>query len=398
MEDPSRQPLPRNVKLLGWISLLTDMASEMIYPLLPQFLITVLGGSRFHLGIIEGVADSTSSLLKLWSGAWSDRVRNRKGFVAFGYTLAGLVRPLIGLASTPWHLFVIRTTDRVGKGIRSSPRDALIADSTDPSIRGRAYGFHRAMDHLGAAIGPLIAVGFLLLFPGELRSLFLITLVPGLIVIGLAFVGVQDKPIISSAAGRFELTLKPFDRRFKLYLFALVVFALGNSTDAFLLVRASEVGVPTAYLPLLWCVFHAIKSIGNLVAGRWVDSYGSKPFIVVGWMLYAAVYLAFAFATDTWHIWMLFVGYGLFHALTEPAEKTLVANLVAAERRGLAFGWFNFAIGIVALPSSAIFGLLYEQLGAVAAFGLGAGLAVVAGTVLLAVRTVPSQEKYVDDN
>jgi MFS family permease len=397
MEAVSPTRLPRNVKLLGWVSLLTDVASEMIYPLLPQFLITVLGGNRFQLGVIEGVADSASSLLKLWSGAWSDRARSRKGFVAFGYTLAALVRPLIGLATAPWHLFAIRTADRVGKGIRSSPRDALIADSTDPSIRGRAYGFHRAMDHLGAAVGPLIATGFLLLYPGQLRPLFLCTLIPGLIVIGLVFVGVRDQPIAGPAAKQFKLTLEPFGPGFKRYLIALAIFTMGNSTDAFLLVRAGEVGVATVLLPLLWCAFHVVKSGGNLVAGRWVDRRAAKPFILAGWLTYAAAYVGFAFASEPWHIWALFLGYGLFHALTEPAEKTLVARLVGADRRGLGFGWYNFAIGIVALPSSVVFGLLYEKAGAVAAFSWGAGLAVVACAMLLAVPAVLSREQTADD-
>ncbi len=185
----SRPSLPRNVKLLGWASCLNDIASEMIFPLLPQFLITVLGGNRFHLGIIEGVADSVSSLLKLYSGAWSDRVAKRNSVVIFGYALAAVSRPLIGIITVPWQLFFTRTADRIGKGIRTSPRDALIADSTAPDFRGRAFGFHRAMDHLGAAVGPVLAAAFLWCWPGELRLLFLLTLVPGLIVVGLLVLG-----------------------------------------------------------------------------------------------------------------------------------------------------------------------------------------------------------------
>ena len=292
--------LPRNVKLLGLASLLNDIASEMIFPLMPQFLITVLGGNRFHLGIIEGVADSVSSLLKLWSGAWSDRAGRRKDFVVFGYTLAALARPVTGVVTAPWQLFAVRTADRIGKGIRTSPRDALLADSTDPGIRGRAFGFHRAMDHLGAAIGPLLAAAFLLAWPGRLRLLFLLTVIPGLLVVTLLIFGLREPPVLNPPQERLRLSLKPFDRNFRLYLLALVLFTLGNASDAFLLVRAGELGVPTALLPLLWCAFHVVKSGGNLLAGRAVDRLGPRPLILSGWMLYAVIYLAFALASTAW--------------------------------------------------------------------------------------------------
>ncbi len=383
------QPLPRNVKLLGAASLLNDIASEMIFPLMPQFLISVLGGNRFHLGIIEGVAESVSSLLKLWAGAWSDRAGQRKGFVVFGYAMAAVARPLIGLVTAPWHLFASRTADRIGKGLRTAPRDALIADSTEESARGRAFGFHRAMDHLGAAIGPILATVFLLAWPGQLRPLFLLTLIPGLAVVALLVFGLREKPIEKSPEHRLRLTLKPFDRNFRVYLLALVVFTLGNSIDAFLLVRAGELGVPTALLPLLWCVFHFVKSGGNLLAGRAVDKFCPRPMILMGWLIYAMIYIAFALIDTAWQVWVVFLVYGLFYALTEPAEKKLVATLAGAERKGLAFGWFNFAIGIAALPSSLIFGWLYEQYGPLVAFGWGAGLSAIAALLLMCVSTKP---------
>jgi len=379
--------LPRNVKVLSAASLLTDVASEMIFPLMPQFLLTVLGGTRFDLGIIEGVADSGSSLLKLWSGAWSDRARQRKSFVVFGYTLAALARPLIGIVTAPWHLFAIRTADRIGKGIRTSPRDAMIADSTDPAIRGRAFGFNRAMDHLGAAIGPLLASAWLLVWPGQLRTLFLLTLVPGLTVVAVLIVGLREKPVATTSQDGLRLTLRPFDRQFRLYLLALVVFTMGNSSDAFLLVRAGELGVPTAFLPLLWCAFHVVKSGGNMLAGRAVDVLGPRPLLLSGWFSYAVIYLAFAVAGTAWQVWLIFLAYGVFYALTEPAEKTLVTRLVGAEMKGLAFGWFNFAIGVSALPSSLLFGFLYGRFGALIAFGWGAGLAAIAAALLLGVRS-----------
>ncbi len=388
MPQPSNtsSTLPRNVKLLGLASLLNDIASEMIYPLLPQFLLTVLGGNRVHLGIIEGMADSTASLLKLWSGGRSDRAGRRKRFVVFGYALAAIARPLIGLATTPWHVFAARVVDRVGKGVRTSPRDALIAESTEPGNRGWAFGFHRAMDHLGAAIGPLLASGFLLVWPGQLRALFLVTLLPGLFVVTLLVLGLRETTATNPARETVRLTLEPFGRDFRLLLLALVVFTLGNASDAFLLVRAGELGVPTPLLPILWCVFHIAKSGGNLLAGRAVDRLGARPLILGGWVVYALIYMAFALATEAWHVWALFLGYAVFYALTEPAEKSLIADLVGGERKGLGFGWYNFAIGIAALPSSLIFGALYEALGALVAFGWGAALALVAVIMLAGIR------------
>jgi MFS family permease len=394
MDDPAPQApahvtldtLPRNVKLLGLASLLNDVASEMIFPLLPQFLLTVLGGTRVHLGLIEGTADSASSLLKLWSGGWSDRAGRRKGLVVFGYALAALARPLIGLAVAPWQVFAARTADRVGKGLRTSPRDALIADSTESGTRGRAFGFHRAMDHLGAAIGPLLATGFLLVWPDEMRTLFLLSVVPGLLVLALLVFGLREPPPTAPPKEAVHLTLAPFDRNFRLYLLALVVFTLGNSSDAFLLVRAAELGVPVAWLPVLWCVFHVAKSSGNLVLGRGVDRYGARPFLFLGWGVYAAVYLAFGLATAAWEVWVLFLCYAVFYGLTEPAEKALVAELAGGERKGLAYGWFNFAVGIATLPASLLFGALYQAFGALAAFGCGAGLALAAAALMLGVK------------
>jgi MFS family permease len=381
--DLSAERLPRNVRLFGWASLWNDVASEMIFPLLPQFLLGVLGGNRFLLGVIEGAADSVGSLLKLWSGGWSDRVRNRKGLVVSGYAMAAVVRPLIGLITAPWQLLVIRAADRFGKGVRTSPRDAMVADSTRAELRGRAFGFQRGMDHLGAAVGPVLATAFLWFWPGGMRPLFLLTLLPGLFVVALLGFGLRDVPRSPAASQEARVwTLQPFDRSFRLYLIALLVFTLGNSSDAFLLVRAGELGVPTLWLPLLWCGFHVVKSVGSPIAGRWIDRVGPRPMIALGWLLYAGVYCAFALATQAWQIWGLFLAYGVFYAMTEPSEKALVANLVGPERRGLAYGWYHCVVGMATLPSSLLFGALYQGFGPLAAFGTGAGLALVAAVVL----------------
>jgi len=389
-----RVPLARNVKLLGWASCLNDVASEMIYPLLPDFLVSVLGGSRLQLGLIEGVADSAAAIVKLASGGWSDWLGRRKAFVVSGYALATVARPAIGLLVRPWQLGVARLADRVGKGVRTAPRDALIADSSAAESRGRAFGFQRAMDHLGAAIGPLVAVLFLWWWPNALRELFLLAALPGMAVVALLIVGLREiKPAVESPrTGQGELPSSGWrvpEGVFRRYLVAIVVFTLGNSTDAFLLIRAGELGVPRGWLPALWCAFHVVKSGGSMLSGPTIDRAGARPVILGGWLLYAAVYLAFGAATSAWQAWALFLAYGVYYALAEPAEKTWVANLVGTEQRGLAYGWFNAAVGCAALPSSVIFGALYEHYGARVAFGWGAGLALVAALSLL---RVPNSE------
>jgi MFS family permease len=383
--DSAQRRLPRNVLILGATSLVNDIASEMVFPLLPAFLISVLHGNRFSLGVIEGIADSTASFLKLISGGWSDRMRSRRGFVLLGYGVAVLTRPLLGLIHAPWQLAVLRATDRFGKGVRTSPRDALIADSTDPSMRGRAFGFHRAMDHLGAAIGPLLAAGFLWLWPDQFQTLFLWTLLPGLLVLALLLFGLRDVPAAHPAPRRPPLTLAPFDRRFRLFLLSLFVFTLGNSSDAFLLLRAGELGVPTPALPLLWCAFHIAKSSGNWLVGPWVDRWGGRPFILSGWIVYAVIYLGFGLADTAWQAAAFFIAYAVFYALTEPAEKTLVVQLAGSERKGLAYGWYHFANGISTLPASLFFGFLYQRWGALIAFGSGAAFALVAAGILVGI-------------
>lgn len=401
-----RVRLPRNVRVLGLASLLNDVASEMVFPLLPQFLLQTLGGNRFQLGIIEGIAESVSSLLKLASGAWSDRLRNRKLLVLVGYLLAAVARPLTSLAGRPWHLFATRFADRVGKGIRTAPRDALISVSSDPAIRGRAFGFHRAMDHLGAAIGPLLAAAWLWYWPNGLQWLFALTIIPGLAVVALIAWGLQEPPAdrppstptasstppvpsVPSASAADALP-KPrvLPGAFWVYLACLLVFTLGNSSDAFLLVRAGELGVPTAALPVLWCVFHLVKSSGNVLAGSLTDRFGPRPLLLAGWLGYGLIYVGFALARGPWTVWIMFLAYGLVYALTEPAEKSLVSRLVDREHQGLAFGWFNFSLGVAAAPASLIFGWLYEHYGPGVSFGWGATLALVAATALAVTRQI----------
>jgi MFS family permease len=405
VSDPYR--LSRNVKALAAVSLLADVSSEMIYPLLPLFLSAVLGASASVIGGIEGAAESTAAMLKLASGWWSDRVRRRKPLVVGGYALSAIARPLIGLATAPWHALLVRMSDRVGKGIRTSPRDALLADSAEPSQRGRAFGFNRAGDNLGAVIGPLIAWFFLQRTSVPMRSVFFWAAVPGVASLIVLLVFVRERPASVTGTETETATAEPrmnaenvrigadgaLGSSFWKYLAVLLVFTLGNSSDAFLLLRASQVGVATAMVPILWAAFHVVKSVSSTPGGTLSDRVGRRPLIVSGWLLYAGVYLLFGHASAQWQVWALFLVYGLFFGLTEGVEKAMVADLVPAARRGTAFGWYNFTIGLAALPASLMFGLVWDRVSPVAAFTLGATLAIAAalGLVTVVPRSVTSR-------
>lgn len=383
--------LGRNVLVLSAVSFLTDASSEIIYPLLPIFLTTVLGAGASAVGAIEGAAETTSALLKLASGWWSDRASRRKPLVVAGYTLASIARPLIAVAQSAGQVLAIRLTDRVGKGIRGSPRDALIAESVDASIRGRAFGFHRAADHAGAVIGPLIAFALLRWEHLPLRTVFLIAALPAVLSVLVLVFGVREAPREARAAGAWKagapiLTGASLGRPFWMFLGSVLLFTLGNSTDAFLILRANQLGVSVALVPILWAALHVVKSAASVPGGALSDRFGRKPLILAGWAVYAGVYLAFGRATATWHAWALFLVYGLFFGLTEGTQSALVADLVGRDRRGTAFGWYYLAIGVGALPASLLFGFIWDRVGPTAAFDVGAGLAFAAALALIAVR------------
>ena len=382
-----------NVVALGAVSLLTDIASEMIYPLLPLFLATVLGAGPAALGAVEGLAESTAALVKLAAGLRSDRMRRRKPLILLGYGLAACARPLVAVASSAGMVAAIRFTDRVGKGLRGAPRDALITDSVPPSLRGRAFGLQRSMDHAGALVGPLVAAALLAGAGLSLRAVFALALVPGLLGVALVVWKVREpgrargEEADSARRGSGALGAVPRGP-LRRYLLVLLLFTLGNSSDAFLLLRASGLGLPAAQLPLLWAFFHLVKTLGSLPAGALSDRLDRRRLIIAGWAVYALVYLGFARADAAWHAWALFAAYGLYYALTEGAEKALLADLAPIGARGGAFGWHAFSVGVGALPASLLFGALWQAAGPVAAFGLGAALAGLAALLLW--RLVPA--------
>jgi MFS family permease len=387
--------LPKNVFAIGLVSLLNDASSEMIYPLLPVFLSLTLGASPAVVGLIEGTAESISSLLKLFAGYFSDRRGKRKGFVVFGYAMANLVRPLLAFAASWYQVLAIRLTDRVGKGIRGAPRDAMIADAVSPGERGLAFGFHRAMDHAGAVIGPL--AGFFLVWwfardsdsitKAEFTKIFLVASVPALAAVFVVGFFVREskrsKEIPDDyAAGPVNLSLFGFDRNFKRFLLIIALFTLSNSSDAFLLLRAQTAGVSVGVIPLLWAMLHVSKVVSSLFGGDLSDRLGRRRLIVSGWILYAAVYAGFAFVSEAVSVWVLFLVYGIYFGLAEGAEKALVADLVKPEQRGTAYGLYNLAFGITVLPASLLMGFLWKLSGPEIAFCVSAALGLLAAVLL----------------
>jgi len=388
---PARSALGRNVAALSAVSFLNDISSEMIYPLIPTFLSVVLGASASAVGVVEGAAESTAALLKLASGWLSDRARRRKPLVLAGYAIAGVVRTLLAFAQNVGQVVAIRVTDRVGKGIRTSPRDALIADSVDPAVRGRAFGFNRAADNAGAVIGPLIAFAVLHFEGIPLRRVFLLASIPALLALIVLVAGVREHPRADRAEHAGPLLEGRMGARFWAFMVVVFVFTLGNSTDAFLLLRAAQLGVPMAFAPLLWAMLNLVKSLSNTPGGALSDRVGRKPLIVAGWAFYAVVYLLFGRAHAAWEAWALFAVYGIYFGLTEGVEKALVADLVPAARRGAAFGWYNLALGLGALPASLIFGAIWDRAGAPAAFTFGAAMAAAAAIAIAFVA--PAQQQ-----
>ena len=381
--DSSPRRLGRNVYALAAVSFFTDVSSEMIYPLLPVFLTTVLGVGAGFIGAIEGAAESTAALLKLLSGWWSDRVRRRKPLVVAGYALASAVRPLVAIAQSATQVLLIRVSDRVGKGIRNAPRDALIADSIHPSVRGRAFGVRSAADNAGALLGPLIAFAILAVWHVSLRTVFWLAAIPGAIAVIVAVVGVREVRQRETTGAKTTALRAGMGGRFWAFLVVIFVFTLGNSTDAFLLLRAKQLGVPVALAPILWALLNGVKSVSNVPGGALSDRIGRRPTLIAGWLVYAFIYFLFARATQSWHAWALFAGYGIFFGLTEGTELALVADVVPADRRGSAYGWYYLAIGVGALPASLLFGVLWDRFGSPVAFSTGAGFALAAALGLL---------------
>ena len=374
--------LPRTVIALGLTSFLTDVGSDMIFPLLPGF-IAALGGQTAFLGLIEGIADATSSVLKLASGLWADRTPRKKPLVLLGYGISSSVRPLMALALAPWHVLCVRTLDRVGKGIRTSPRDVLLSSAVPAHEAGRAFGFHRAMDHAGAVVGPLLAT--LMLSQGwSVRDVFAAAVVPGVLSV-LCVLSVREAPA-PPAPPRAHSEPVPsgqrLPKRLWSYLGIIAVFALSNSSDAFLLVRARELGVDVAALPLLWTALHVVKVASAYLFGTLSDRVSRPALLGLGWLTYIASYLLLAVATEPWQVWALFALYGTYYGMTEPVERALIRELAPTSMQGRAFGYFNLIGGLCAIPAGVLTGYLWQSFSPEVALRTGAAFAALACLLL----------------
>jgi len=385
--------LPRNVWVMSATSLLNDISSEMLLNLIPFFLANILGVRTAVIGLIEGVAETTASLLKIYLGALSDRFGKRKPFAVAGYALSAITKPLLYFASAWGWVLGVRVADRIGKGVHGAAGDALIADSIDDQQRGLAFGLHRAADTLGAFLGLGIAAVIVwrtqaqasLLTLDTFRLVVLVSIVPGVLGVLVLALGAVDVTGNSKTAEGLRLSLKNLNPRFKYFLFVLVLFTLGNSSDAFILLRGQERGLSLLQVMGMSLTFNAIYTVFAGPLGAWSDRVGRRRLMLIGWLAYGLVYLGFAFSQTGWQIWMLYALYSLYYASTEGAAKALVADLVPQEQRGTAYGLFNAAIGITVLPASLIAGLLWQGAGAWTGFGpsapflFGALMALLAG-------------------
>ena len=376
--------LPRTIWLIGLISLLNDSASEMIYPLVPLYLASVLMAGPRALGLIEGIAEATASLLKLFSGVIVDRTQRAKPWVVGGYALAGFARPLIAFTTSWFGVALLRFADRVGKGLRSAPRDALLAASVAPEVRGLAFGLHRALDHAGAVVGPLLAA-LLLGLGWTLREVILFAVVPAVACLIMALLLREPPPDgARPPPPAFSWRLAGLPTPFKRYLVVLGLFTLGNSSNMFLLLRARELGLPEAQVPLAWAAVALVAMLFSTPLAALSDRVGRVRLIVAGWLAYGCFYLGLGLLPpgSPLALFGLFAGYGIFMAATEGVEKALVADLAPPALRGTAFGWFNLTTGLLLLPASLLFGALYQGGGALVAFGFSAACAGTAAFLL----------------
>ena len=384
MEENKDKALNPTVVKLGIVSFFADVASEMLYPVTPIFLTTVLGASMSSLGLIEGVAEAIASLLKTYSGSWSDQIQKRKPFILAGYFLGAISKPFIGLSQSWVHVLGARALDRTGKGLRSAPRDALIADSVTAANRGAAFGWHRGMDTFGAAVGPLLTIFLLTLNPNDLRSLYYWALIPGLISVLIIFSVKEPKHQVQNKKWENPLkTWSGYNKPFKSYIYAWGVFSLANSSDVFLLMKAKASGLSTQSVILLFCVYNLTYSLSSPYLGKLSDQIGRKKILISGLMIFALVYLGFGLANESWQYWLLFLIYGLYMGATEGVGKALAVDLSPASLKATSVGILGTITGFSTIFASVFAGLIWDQFGASWTFMYGAVGACMAILMLL---------------
>lgn len=372
--------IERNIFFVGLTSFLTDTTSKMIYAIMPLFLMT-LGATKTEISLIEGIAESTASLLKALSGWWSDKIGRNKPFMIIGYGFTALLSPLFALVTTPLQVLILRFTERVGKGIRTAPRDSLVAGSSDEDSVGKNFGFHKMMDNSGAIVGPLLATGMLAFFPGDYRKVFWLAAIPGLLgLISIIFFVKEAKRNKTERPGK--ISFRDFSRKYYFFLIIVFIFTLGNSTDALLLIKASDVGISNTFIPIMYLIFNAVSVIFAVPAGILSDKIGRERLIIFGYLVYAFIYFGFGRAGSPWVVVIFFALYGIYSALTDGIQKALVSDLIDKNKRGTGLGIYNCLLGVTLLPASLIAGFLYDHINNRAPFYFGSILAL-AATVLM---------------
>lgn len=381
---PVKKTIFNNVFFIGLISFFGGISQDLILPILPIYLSTVLHLDKSFIGLTEGLVTSSASIFKIVSGYLSDRIRSRKSIVFVGYFLSLIGRPLLALTTSSGVVLLLRFIDGVGKGIKDSPKDALIADTTDAATRGRSFGIARALDTLGSVVGPLLLFAILyLLRDNDLKYhyVFFIAAIPLFFTLAILQIYVKETPLKEKSTTQIPSSILP--RKFYIFLAIMIVFTLGNSSDTFLILRAQNVGVAILAIPLVYALFNFFYAVASVPLGSLSDRIGRERVIILGWLAYALAYLGFAIAAQAYQIWLLFAFYGIYYATTEGVAKALIADLVVSEHRGKAYGIYNSVVGLIALPASIIAGFLWDAIGASAPFFFGAAMAGIATVLLL---------------
>jgi MFS family permease len=374
----------KNIFYTGLVSFFMDVSSEMIYPLVPIFLSSVLGVNKTVIGLIEGVAESTASLVKVFSGWFSDRIGKRKILLITGYGISTVSRPIIALSTVWSHVLAFRFVDRFGKGIRGAPRDALIAESSSSRDLGRSFGFHRAMDTFGAVLGPAVAFLLLFIFTGNFRLVFWLSLIPGIAAVAVIIFFIKDVKQRATAVSS-QVSLRDFGWRYKVFIAVAIIFAVGNSSDAFLILRASSIGIKETHVPLLYLSFNVIYSLVSFPAGILSDRFGRKRVILSGFLLFGIIYWGFALSSEKWHIWGLFLLYGIFMGLTEGVHRAYLGSIIPEKLKATGYGIYNMSVGLAMLPASIIGGYLWDEYGFQATFYYGSFTAFASALLFLIV-------------
>lgn len=387
--------LSKNVKALGVVSFLNDASSDMIYPLIPIFLTKVLGASLPMVGLIEGVAESTASLLKVFSGWLSDKLRRRKPLTVIGYSLSAVSKPLLAFAQAPWHVLLVRFSDRFGKGIRQAPRDALIAESTDQKNLGFAYGFHKMMDTLGATAGPIIAVILLPVLNDDLRLLFLFSFVASFLAILTLVFFVREKRTGDFSRPLPKLSFKILPRSYKFFLLALAIFSLGNFSDSFLFLRSQNVGLSIALIPILYALSNLFFAGFATPFGKLADRIGPYKIIIIGYLIFAITHVGFALIASPLTVWFLFPLFGIFSAMTESIQKIVAVQTSDPLIKATSLGLMHTTIGVCQLPASVLAGVLWEKFGPRMPFFFGSATAIIAALILFSIFWITKNQKAI---